>query len=140
MGRRAAWIGAGFACILGFGIGNSTDPAPKTEVVRVPQVKTHIEYRDKEIVKPWPESCKRAAQLIQDSTANDSAITGSAGEILLALDKLARVGATDPMSVNPTIEEVRAAKNTLDGAVVDREELLSTAKINIEKCLTALNE
>lgn len=140
MGGRAAWVGAGLIFLAGVGIGSATDPAPEVKVVRVPEVKTRIEYRDPPDTVVWPESCTRAAALLDESFDSDSLITGSAGAILLSLQDLARESVINPVKVNPVIEEVRAEKSTLDEAVIDREEIISTAEFEVQNCLDDLNQ
>jgi hypothetical protein len=122
------------ALCLGFAVGKSADPQPevKTQVkiVKVPTVKTHVEYRDR--YEPMPESCTEAIATLTEVGQNNSAMTGAAGTILDALGDLGLSSAQPGIhDVNEVTERIMAAKDKLDSASIREQETarLVTAKV-----------
>lgn len=118
-------------------------PPPKVEtkvlIVKVPVVKTHIEYRDKYV--GLPDHCKTVVSLLSKGTVNDGAISLSSGQIL---DALADLGKADAMhstfEVNDAITRIRAAQDTLDNNVLEKAAAKDALVSALKSCEQEVND
>lgn len=125
-------VALGVAYSLG-SCGEHVEVKTETRFVKVPVVKTHVEYKDKML--PYPESCTEALAAAERITANDAEQTKAVGEILLALQDLGSAAAFDDVAkINETTEIVRKEGGTLNDTVLERNTAINTFETYLLKC------
>lgn len=130
---KGALILAGIAFCVGIGLGHNSAEVPPARVVKVPTVKTHVEYRDKPT--PLPQSCREAVQLTLASTTADDDIAAGSGKMQLAMsDVLKNTGNRDMPALTKAMEQVMASKNLVDNGVVDKSEIVSRLTDALARC------
>lgn len=126
---------------LGWSIGSNGNAPPgpevvtKTEIVRIPEVITHVETR--EVVKPaaLPDSCRTAVSLLLDSGPDLNAASDAAGDVSLAL-KEAGIGSVmaDITHINTATERFNKARELFDTAAVNIGTESSMMKRFLDQC------
>lgn len=124
----------GVLCIAAsIGRCSAGEQVPEVRTVRIPEVHTKVEYRDR--YQPMPEHCVTAYNLIVQATAESGDMSHSAGQILDALTDLGTGKAVgDVKEVNDAITRVRAAQDTLDNAVLTSAERKIALDSAISSC------
>ena len=137
--NRAGVIALVVAVCLGFSLGRcgSDDPevkvVEKTRFVKVPVVKTHVEYRDKFV--PLPSACTDAVAALSKVESSTGALTKNAGIIADALNELGLGYATnDVHTVNKALDVIGPAKSALENAANTKSETIDDISTLISRC------
>lgn len=131
-------VALGVAYSLG-SCGEQVETKTEVKVVKVPVVKTHVEY--KETPLPYPESCTDALEASSRITANDGVQTAAVGEILLALQDMGTAAAfNDVQKVNELVSIVRKQGGILNTSVQERTAAINTFETYLAKCQTEMKE
>jgi hypothetical protein len=142
MSKPARIIAGLVVLALGYSLGscgNDVETVTKTEtkIIRVPEVVTHVEYKDKAV--PLPEACYTAAEVLPRISEGDATQTAAVGEILLALQDMGRAAAmNDVHEVNRLTEVVREEGYKLNTSVLDRNQAMSTFNSYLKQCEAAM--
>lgn len=131
--------------VLGLGISmgrcgaGEVETVTKVRIVKVPTVKTHVEYRDRYV--KLPESCTEAAKLLTEDTKDNGTMTEAAGQIVDALSKLG-LGKVqqDIQAINKSTETINAAKSRLDLAATDNSKATGRITAAISRCQKEVND
>lgn len=142
MGKPAKIIAGLVVLALGYSLGscgNDVETVTKTEtkIIRIPEVVTHVEYKDK--YAPMPEACYTAVEVLPSISRGDAIQTAAVGEILLALQDMGRAAAmNDVHEVNRLTEIVREEGYKINTSVLDRNQAMSTFNSYLKQCEAAM--